>query len=121
MNKETLAALNGSIRKWKKIVEGTEVDRGTDNCPLCQMFHRRRIAFQRDSACDGCPVKNKSGEMYCESTPYIEWGNHHAIKHGSASTIIKNCPTCKELAQKELDFLRSLLPKGEENEQAPNV
>jgi len=71
MDIETLKALKGSIKKWERIVEGTGVDEGADNCPLCEIKH----------------VDKKKMKVYCA--------------------------TCKELAQKELDFLRSLLPKEE--------
>ena len=33
MNKETAEALENSITKWQRIVDGTGVDRGTINCP----------------------------------------------------------------------------------------
>lgn len=35
MNKETLIALKGSIKKWEDIVGGIGYDDGADNCPLC--------------------------------------------------------------------------------------
>ncbi len=39
MNNETLVALRGSIEKWEKIVGGSGVDGGIENCPLCKEFY----------------------------------------------------------------------------------
>jgi len=36
MDAKTLKALKGSIKKWEKIIAGTGVDKGGDNCPLCK-------------------------------------------------------------------------------------
>lgn len=92
MTKKTLKALRGSIQKWEKIVEGTGVDQGVYNCPLCQLFYRLD--------CKGCPVFERTGYPFCDKTPYREWED--------------DCtPELKKLAQAEVDFLKSLLPKEE--------
>jgi len=49
---KALEALKGSIKKWERIVEGTGVDEGADNCPLCELFwHKvvRAVPFLRKS------------------------------------------------------------------------
>jgi len=108
MDAKTLKALKGSIKKWEKIVEGMGVDEGADNCPLCELFF--------DEGCQGCPVNEKTSRFGCIKTPYNDWVNHHILKHENNLKKMKvYCATCKELAQKELDFLESLLPK-EKNE-----
>lgn len=95
MDTKTLEALRGSIRKWEKIVDGTEMDRGLDNCPLCRIFHG---VFRTDDkyGCFGCPVAEAVYDTCCEGTPYNDYNR---------------TPT-KENAQRELDFLISLLPPG---------
>ena len=99
MNQETLKALKGSIVKWEKIVAGKGEDRGSLDCPLCQL---------PDNDCDeDCPVRG------CINSPWDEWSSHHMFEHDDRKThrVFKNCPKCERLAQAELDFLKSLLPK----------
>ena len=103
MDKETLKALKGSIKKWEKIVAGTGVDDGGGNCPLCKLFL---------DSCDECPVTIETDKVGCWCSPWERWFQHHRKKHGAICLPVKiSCPTCTELAQKELDFLKSLLPE----------
>lgn len=100
MDKSTLKALLGSIRKWEKIVSGKGEDKEDENCPLCIMF--------LDDECTGCPVKLATASG-CKDSPYKEWSFHFHIDHrGDSKKVI--CPECKILAIKELKFLISLLP-----------
>ena len=49
MNAKTIAILNGSARKWEKIVASPDgLDKGASNCPLCDLFY--------DDSCKDCPV-----------------------------------------------------------------
>ena len=97
MNKQTLTALRGSIRKWEKIVAGTGRDDGMNDCPLCAIFWEK--------FCKGCPVSKAAKNTGCEGTPYQDW------RHGTDSERRADTPKRKRLAQAELDFLKSLLPK----------
>lgn len=92
MNARTLKALRGSIRKWQKIVDGTGVDKGCRNCPLCALFYK--------NYCVGCPVFIKSEMEHCENTPYPLFTAACTAKEES------------KFARAELNFLKSLLPKG---------
>jgi len=109
VDKKTLNALKGSIRKWERIVNGTGVDFGDANCPLCKLF----------LVCEDCPIFLKTGLEGCEKTPYILWLIHQKKVHNvSAWKVAKNglrvlCPECKRIAEKELKFLKSLLPEEE--------
>lgn len=76
-------ALRGSIRKWTKIVNGTGVDNGSENCPLCKEF--------LDDSCHGCPVRRLTGKPGCNGTPY----NYNELVD-------------RDLAM--LNFLKALLP-----------
>lgn len=98
MNKETRKALLGSIKKWEKIRDMKETDKGADNCPLCVMFYR--------AGCYGCPISLKAGLSHCRDTPYEKWSKNKK-KYKKDLSI---SATGKRLAQAEVDFLRSLLP-----------
>lgn len=65
MRQSTIDALEGSIAKWEAIVLGRGVDKGQDNCPLCQRF----IAGN----CRSCPVQKKTRARFCNNTPYRHW------------------------------------------------
>jgi hypothetical protein len=99
VDKSTLKALRGSIRKWQRIAAGTTMDRGTKNCPLCKEFF--------DDAtyeCGGCPVAKKTGLSMCRGTPYIPY-NNVVGQYERART-----KEGKGLALAEVKFLKSLLP-----------
>lgn len=99
----TLAALQGSIKKWEKIVEGIGLDCGRRNCPLCQLF----------PDCTNCPVAKHTGRVCCLCTPYIDWwfntglhrddNNYYRLPRESHETA------AQAAAQNMLDLLRSLL------------
>lgn len=91
MNKRTLKALQGSIRKWQGVVDGRVKDKGPSNCPLCEVFFYHH--------CRGCPVAEHTGFSDCYDTPYDEWCE--------ASTPAEE----RRAARHELAFLKSLLPK----------
>ena len=100
MDEKTLTALQGSIKKWEKIVSGKGVDRGTENCPLCAVFLPR---------CDGCPVKERTGRGFCYGSPYDDFSNTFSDTWGE-SIHKADTPKRKRAALKELKFLKSLLP-----------
>lgn len=109
MNKETLQALKGSIKKWERIVKSTTAkDDGVNNCSLCKLFY--------SFCCADCPVNDKTNEVFCNNTPYQEWSNHQHEEHYNSTEANHRYVGCKEcliLAKKELNFLKSLLPKVE--------
>lgn len=107
MNKTTLAALRGSIKKWEKIVKGTEVDVGHDNCPLCRLFLRNW------GGCRDCPVGKNTGRSFCGGSPYVEWADLGGDYDDPALTL--KSPAHMAAAKRELRFLKSLLPKAKKN------
>jgi hypothetical protein len=104
-------ALKGSIRKWEEIVAGKGVDKGGANCPLCQLTEKEYLE------CDKlpCPIYTKTKMLECQGSPYPKWREHHRSNHPEEDEFLKYnrvyCPTCRKLAQTELDFLKSLLSK----------
>lgn len=103
MKKKTLVALKGSIEKWEKIVAGKGKDRGTENCPLCKLF------WAQKQTCQYCPVERISKRGCCENTPYDAW---NVWKENTEKDRVVDKQS-KQLAQAELDFLKSLLPENE--------
>src|SRR4030065_20519 len=79
-------ALRGSIRKWERIVSGKAVNNGSADCPCC-------LTWLEPSGCDGCPIKEYSGEDLCRGTPYANGKN-------------------ETRPQRELKFLKKLYVAG---------
>ena len=105
-----MTPLEGSIKKWEDIVEGSGEDESTENCPLCEEY------IDLDLKCEGCPVSNYTGYTFCGESPYAAWDTHLTEFHGKVLPFgkVKGCKTCDDLAQAELDFLKSLRP-GEQS------
>lgn len=111
MDKRTLKALKDSIRHWEEIASGEGVERGTSNCALCKLFFA--------DGCNGCPVRERSGQLCCCGTPYFDWcdvfegqprAGYRETKDAGRRAFNK---TLRKAAQAELDFLKSLLPENE--------
>lgn len=106
MDEKTLEALRGSIAKWEKIVAGSEIDRYSSNCPLCHAF----CHTHQDRLCTGCPVEQRTGEGGCNLSPYDAWDDYHERIMDPEQPRTAFDDKSRELAQAELDFLKSLLP-----------
>ena len=104
MDKKTKEALEASIKKWQDIADGTGVDEGSINCPLCHIYNYKN--------CKGCPISERTKNRSCNKTPYNEWAKHishaHPLYQGSNRVI---CETCKNIALEEVKFLESLKEK----------
>lgn len=92
-----IEALKKSIEKWENIAYHGGVDEHADNCALCQEY----------SSCGGCPVEKKTGHSGCSCTPYTEWCDY--IEYSNAEGFKVFDEYSKELAIKEIEFLKSLL------------
>lgn len=99
--------LEVSIKKWEDIVNEKGTDMGRDNCALCYEYYFCHQDNRYDEYCYGCPIYEKTGEDSCKDTPYQDWGEHKKDE-GRFGEAWVECPECTELAQKELDFLKSL-------------
>lgn len=114
MDKDTLNRTNRAIKKWEKIADGTGVDKGQDNCPLCKKF------FNYPLYCKGCPVSKKTGRDSCYGTPYDDW--HELVVEDlffwkpAKISDFKSKRKAIAIAKREVKFLKSLLPKGVKNE-----
>ena len=108
LSKRALSGLKGSIKKWEKIAISKGIDEGIKNCTLCKLYW--------ETGCMSCPVFKKTKSTGCEKTPYIEWIKHHKCQHKLSACfvsteIISDCIECKEYAELEVEFLKSLLPE----------
>lgn len=97
MDIKTAEALEESIKKWEDIAAGTGVDLGKRNCALCGLFW--------DNDCVGCPVFKITGFTGCRETPYTKF--MFSVRDSGSGRQAKTEEE-KELAQREVDFLKSL-------------
>jgi len=98
-------AIDGSIEKWQKIVDGVDEDDGSKNCPLCALF---------DDECCGCPIAAEFGDDCCWGSPYGDWiklTDHDVIRtmHRRVRTLAQ-----KDAAQAMLEYLVELKAKRKE-------
>lgn len=96
MTPEMEKALRGSIAKWQAIVDGTGVDRGSANCPLCIACGYGNEGID----CTKCPVFEHTGEWYCAHTPYADYDE------------ARNRDAKLKFAKEEVAFLQGLLPEN---------
>lgn len=140
MEQETLKALEESIEHWERLANGTSASDetiGSSSCALCILAERKSEqfmdAYERDPTpvssdpvsretfhqvyrgCYGCPVLAHTGKTSCVGTPWDEVSNVVSRAKGGdftgACNQAKPLPEFKEAALKQLEFLKSLLPK----------
>lgn len=104
MDERTLAALQGSIEKWRAIEAGTGKDNAAWNCPLCALFLLQ-------GGCNGCPVFARTGAESCQDTPFVEWVAVQ-LKEDRGHPFLAITDRHKALARAEREFLESLLPRA---------
>jgi hypothetical protein len=83
LTKSAAVALNGSIKKWQKIVTAFKLDpeypvfseNGSHNCPLCVLYNPNLKARKPKvwQCSPSCPVKKMTGKDFCEGSPYDNW------------------------------------------------
>lgn len=100
MEERAKVALEASIEHWEGIVAGEVYD----ECSLCNEFDTG------ENNCEDCPVKNSTGRIDCQNTPFYAWRRHRSLVHETInkSEKLPDCIECTRLAQAELDFLKSL-------------
>lgn len=95
MDEKTLEALKDAIALWERIRDDPDFEEGDEKCPLCKVFFGDYD--RRNTHCVGCPIYDRTGLTKCHDTPYYDYEDGDT-----------------EGAQREIDFLRSLLPEEEE-------
>lgn len=117
MNKETLRALKASIAHWEENLKASTPETANtsmEGCALCGLF----VSDSESRApqdCEGCPVYNKTKQRYCKNSPYeaahyihVKW-TEECDDENTAKILHSIWRLC---AKEELEFLKSLLPKG---------
>lgn len=111
MNPETLKALQDSIERWERLANSTPnkgESIGPGDCPLCARFHLP--VGERALKCIGCPVMDKTGKQFCYDTPFIEVENIADSDRWENDAQLFKSEEFIIAAEKELEFLKSLLP-----------
>ena len=92
---EVKAAMEKSIRKWERVVEEGIDGSTTNGCGLCDLFNIGKYSLE----CEGCPVREHSGEAFCRATPFFDYAD------------ADDDEKCHAAAKKELKFLKMLYHK----------
>ena len=101
MNDETKEALKKSIKHWEENLEKAKQgalcndDIDGDKCALCGLFWL--------CDCEGCPVKDSTGEEDCKNTPYFDVDRSLDLNETNEALI--------RHVEKELEFLKGLQKK----------
>lgn len=109
MNSETVQAIKESIAHWERMRDDPKCGEQptVGFCALCEMF----LDEARENCCSGCPVFEETGLLMCQGSPYprasLAWYNLE--RWGE-----KYLPAWQQAAQAEIDFLKSLLPKEDQ-------
>lgn len=74
ITQEAMNALDNSIIKWNKIINGKDKDSGDENCACCQYAKNK---------CGECPICIVLGVSGCEFKEYNDWSKHIIKFHKS--------------------------------------
>jgi hypothetical protein len=112
MTAQALTALQDSIQHWERLASG---DRNKDefpssgNCALCTAFYYHGDLL---TVCEGCPIRNFTGQTRCHDTPFDVAANLARDNKSFKMTNKKmNTKKFKDAAADEVEFLKSLLPE----------
>lgn len=105
MDAQTLEALNKSIAHWEEMAENGSFNAQPTpgQCALCRLFRFKDSMFSME--CGECPVA-KSGHHLCKNTPFTSAEDAYEDNNESAFRFY---------ASREVEFLKSLLPKTAEH------
>ncbi len=116
MKKKARRALEESIAHWEEVVADPVTERiGPSQCALCHKYRRveplkifslRTPTFK--PVCDGCPVKERTGQDACQGTPYAEFAGLQLRTSKEPFTALFSLADLRGKAIEELDFLVSL-------------
>ena len=108
MLKSVEKALRASIKKWKKNLRAKDphdIKLGSIDCPLCVLIDPRSVL-----SCGGCPVYIATKQHFCRGNRAY---NNALVARNDWLDEVESKFLRKRFqthAQKEVDFLESLLP-----------
>lgn len=108
MSPEALEPLKLSIEHWRRLATGSrKKDEGVSvtQCALCAKFNTPVSKYTEK--CKGCPVMQFTGKQFCRDTPF----EHAESLSEDGEREYLDSEVFQDAAQKELEFLESLLPK----------
>jgi hypothetical protein len=95
-----------SILKWERLADNTDKDAEEGDCALCTAYYKQ--STNRDNYCKGCPIKESTGQQFCEGSPYDTWNDYIALPH-EATTDEDYISTLQLLALGMVKYLQDLL------------
>ena len=111
---EVSEALEKSIKHWEenaKALNQSDVKIGCHNCALCNIFHTSGDKFSGTGCCWNCPVSKKTGDRFCQGTPYVSALKYYNLWRSSKFNSLSKSHYGKmfrDFAMKEVEFLKSL-------------
>lgn len=109
-----LSALKVAIIKWEQIVEALnnhvdldDIEIGSENCALCEADDRLKDKKQIRDYCKHCIIFIKTNNSHCDNSEYRDFESYFFLDRKFGLTD-KDYDILKDLAIKELEFLKSL-------------
>lgn len=108
--------LEETIKAWRrKQTAGVQfADLGATSCPLCRKYNSVVAKeVRRENSCDGCPIKEKTGQQHCKGTPYEAVVDLRRDALRSTRRLVKaeESGAWEKATQDMIDFLESLREK----------
>lgn len=107
---DNIQLLKLAVKKWHAVAFKEAEEDAQYDCHLCEAYRGDGLF---SILCEGCPIKEKTGQTGCRGTPYESWAGHHRKVHDAHTGLFVHCPECKRLAVAELVFLENLLKEEE--------
>ena len=114
MSPDTAQALKESALAWRIRAAGIISKPKAQNCPLCKLHNTP--THSDSSNCLKCPIYQKTGDRFCEGTPYKHYSNYCRFLENLSD---KDIAEMKIWADQEYRFLLSLFPEGMEPYELP--
>lgn len=113
LTKADIRAIKASIGKWRRVATGEGDERGVRNCALCKLHFLRADPLR---SCRKCPVYQRTDLQFCGGSPFEDWVALHDTRNlrenAGGDGYFAVTKKAKEIAQREVEFLTSLLPDG---------
>lgn len=116
VNKETAAALEASIKHWEDnaVASFSKISLSSSSCALCHKFRFAQYSDDDDAQendCIGCPIFEKTGEPYCDNSPYMQAAVAKSLWNQARYAVMSEIATRERFraaARTMVDFLKSL-------------